>query len=140
MKRKTRAVGIFVFAVVLIMVGALVSIFVGRLKPQLVAPVAGMASVLVFVSRFNAAIKDEFGATPMVVSSTSVAQSSGITFLRIVTIATLCVGALMIVTFVVEDLTGTLDFDDVWRFVPKAAFAVALAGYVFHKTKSKSPP
>jgi hypothetical protein len=41
----------------------------------------------------------------------------------------------MIVTFVVEGWMGTLNPDDVRRFVPKAAFAVALAGYIFHKTR-----
>jgi hypothetical protein len=70
---------------------------------------------------------------------TLVARTPGIKFLRIVMIATLCVGALMIVTFVIEACKGTLNPDDVRRFVPKAAFAVVLAGYIFHKTRNNPP-
>lgn len=144
MKKRAVVTSIFIGASALIMMAAFVSIFVGGLKPQLVVPVAGIAvaaSVFAFASRFNAVNKDQSVSTAIEISSSiSAARTPAITFLRFLMIATLCVGALMIMTFVVEGWTGTLNPDDIRRFVPKAVFAVALAGYIFHKTRIKPQP
>jgi hypothetical protein len=144
MERRTRALTSFVAVVTFIIAAAFASIYVEGREPRFVGPVAAVAvaaSVMVFTSRFNASRKDDSitrpAETPAVPDSFP-SRAPGITFLRVVTIATLCVGAIMIVTFAIEASTGTLNTDDVRRFVPKAAFALALAGYVFHKT-GKSP-
>jgi hypothetical protein len=62
----------------------------------------------------------------------------GFTFLRIVTVATSCVGGVIIVSFLVEWCMGTLSADDVWRFIPKAAFGAFLMASVWRKTQPKS--
>jgi hypothetical protein len=142
---RTIEVAIFVPVAVLILASALAFIFLGGLSPQFVglaAAIAVAASVLVFSYRFSATKKNASIPTPTKMSASSglsTPRSPGITFLRIVTIATLSVGAIMVVTFVMEASMGTLNSDDVRRFVPKAVFAVALAGYVFHKTRNRPP-
>jgi len=88
MESKTRLVSIFVGACALIVVGALGFIFLGRIKPQLVAPLAGMAvATSVFASRFDAA-KDQSVSktTEMSARSSSKVRTPGIRFLRIVMI------------------------------------------------------
>jgi len=62
-------------------------------------------------------------------------QTAGYKFLRIVSFATLSIGAIMIVAFMVQWTRGTLDPTDVRRFIPKAAYALVLMTYILHKTK-----
>ena len=62
----------------------------------------------------------------------------GFTFLRIVIVVTSCVGGVIIVTFLVQWFIGSLNPDDVWRFIPKAVFAVFFMASVWRKTGPKS--
>jgi hypothetical protein len=52
----------------------------------------------------------------------------GFTFLRIVIVATSCIGGVIVVSFLVEWFIGSLNADDLWRFIPKAVFGA------FHMT------
>jgi hypothetical protein len=142
MDSRAKIITIFLGALTLIALGAIVAIFVGGFKFQLVAPAFAIAvavSVSVFAYRFNAALKNQSlsATTDMSSSLSSPERTPGIKFLRVVTTATLCVGAVMIVSFLVEARMGVLDPDDVRRFAPKIAFGVALAGYILHKTSNK---
>jgi hypothetical protein len=145
MESRTRAVGTFVVVSALIMIVALAAIFVGGIKPQLVAPVAGMAvavSVFVFASRFNAAKKGQSVATQVgsqPATSHEEESNPGIRLLRIVIIGILCAIALNVVVFGVEAWKGTLDTYALRRVIPKAAFAVVLIGYIVNKIKTKTP-
>ena len=62
----------------------------------------------------------------------------GITLLKILIIAVLCIGALNAVTFAIEAWNGTLDTYALRRFLPKAAFGLALIGSVLRKMKTKT--
>ena len=145
MESRTRVVGIFVAIAALIMIVAFTSIFVGGLKPQLVAPVAGMAaavSVFVFASRFNAAKKDQSVSTrpeSQLPISQENESNPGIKFLRIAIIGLVCAIALNALIFSVEAWKGTLDTYALRRIIPKAAFGIVLVGYILHKIKTKSP-
>ena len=145
MESRTRVVGIFVAVSALIMIAALASIFVGGLRPQLVAPVGAgvlVVSVVVFTSRFNAK-KNEQSASTQAGSQPPISQedesSPGIKLLRIVIIGILCAFALNAVIFGVEAWKGTLNTYALRRFIPKAAFAAALIGYILRKIKTKTP-
>ena len=62
----------------------------------------------------------------------------GFTFLRVVIIATLSVGVLMVIGFITEWWTGTLNPDDVRSFIPKALFGIVLSGTVWRAMRRSS--
>jgi hypothetical protein len=66
-------------------------------------------------------------------------SNPGIKLLRTAIIGLLCAIALNAVIFGEEAWKGTLDTYALRRIIPKAAFAAALIGYIFHKIKTKSP-
>ena len=58
---------------------------------------------------------------------------------KIAIIAALFALTLKLVIFAIEAWKGTLDYADVLRFIPQAAFGLALIGYVLRKIKTKTP-
>jgi hypothetical protein len=142
MQSKARVVAGFVAVSALVMIVALASIFAGGLKPQLVAPVAGMAiavNVFVFVSRFKTPQKD-YSISASAEPSPQIPQQSnpGITVLKVLIIAAMCVLALNVVIFAVEAWRGILDTYALRRFIAKAVFGLVFIGYVLRKIKTKS--
>ena len=63
----------------------------------------------------------------------------GITVLKVLIFAALCIGALNVVTFAVEGWRGTLDQHALRSFLLKAAFGLALITYVIQRIKTKRP-
>jgi hypothetical protein len=64
---------------------------------------------------------------------------TGITVLQVLIIAALCIGLLNAATFAVEAWRGTLDTYALRSLILKAAFGLALIGYVLRKIKNKKP-
>jgi hypothetical protein len=63
----------------------------------------------------------------------------GITVLKVLIIAALCIGLLNAATFALEARRGTLDTHALRSFILKAGFGLALVGYVLRKIKNKTP-
>lgn len=133
---------IFIGFNALIGAGAFACISLGGLSPQRIVPMTAILAAIniyTFARRFSAAKREaSFPALGQNAQEQDLtAPNPGITFLRIVTFATMCVGVLIIVNFAMEAHMGVLNPDDVRTFVPRAAFGFALAIYVLHKTKKR---
>jgi hypothetical protein len=140
---RTKVVIQFAGAFSLIVTTTLVLAFVYRVNAQVVAPIGAIAmavNVFVFASRFNAARKRQPLPNQMDFTAPNpVSGTAGAKFLRVVMILTLLVAFAMAITLVVEARDGTLESDDIIRFVPRIALIVALTIYVFRKTGKSLP-
>jgi hypothetical protein len=76
--------------------------------------------------------------SPTPTSANSSEINPGITLLKILIIAVLCIVALNAAYFAVEAWNGTLDTYALRRFVPKALFGLVFIGYVLRKMKTKT--
>jgi hypothetical protein len=119
MTARTKAILIFLADSAVIGVGALALIFLAKIKAQIVAPLAGLATVInvaLFARRFD--------KVPPEQSIPRHAVPAGITFLRIVMVITLCALAVRL-------------FTDFWEALPQAVFALGLLFYVSGRIKYK---
>jgi hypothetical protein len=138
---KARLIGSFFAFTALLGIVAVGSILVCRLSARLVVPVTATIMIVVvyeFISRFNTSRENPTVASRSFQPGDADKKPVGIKVLRILIIGLGCIFALNVVTFGVEAWRGTLEVDDLRRFVPKALFALALAGYVLQKMRTKT--
>jgi hypothetical protein len=141
-RKSSKIVLDFAVAVSLIAIAGYSCIHAGGLRSQVVAPAIGLLvtiSVGIFARYYNAALKAESAPMQVVATSTYAdEQPAGFTFLRIVSISALCVGGLLVLSFIIQALRGTLNLADVRRFIPKGIYGTMLFIYVLRRTTPKS--